>query len=227
MTGSRTLIVGDVHGCRKELEHLIAQSALRPEDDLVLVGDLVAKGPDSAGTVRLVRDWGGRAVRGNHDQKLIEWWQARSLGGPLPRLGDTHREAAESLPEQDWKWLAGLPYVLFLQACNGIVVHGGLVPGRPLEQQRPADMLNMRSIRPDGSISRRCEDGVPWASRWPGPERIFFGHDAVRGLQRYDRALGLDTGCVYGGRLTGYLWPEDELVSVAARAVWSSAGGTG
>ena len=77
-------------------------------------------------------------------------------------------------------------------------------------------MLTIRSIKADGTPSKRV-DGEPWASLWPGPELVVFGHDAVRGLQMYEHAVGLDTGCVYGGRLSGYLLPERRLVQVDAR----------
>jgi diadenosine tetraphosphatase ApaH/serine/threonine PP2A family protein phosphatase len=79
-------------------------------------------------------------------------------------------------------------------------------------------LLNMRTLRPDGTGSRRPEDGVLWGSRWPGPERVIFGHHATAGLQRHPFALGLDTGCVYGKELTAYVLPDEQLISVPARA---------
>ena len=100
-------------------------------------------------------------------------------------------------------------------------MHAGLLPGIPLEDQDPDGLFNMRSITPSGKWSKKIEAGVPWASKWTGPERVVFGHDAVRGLQQYPRALGLDTGCVYGKRLTGLLLPADALISVPAHKVWA------
>jgi len=69
---ARTLIVGDVHGCREELEDLLDESGWEEDDQLVFVGDLVAKGPDSLGVIRLARELGARAVRGNHDQHCLK-----------------------------------------------------------------------------------------------------------------------------------------------------------
>ena len=97
-----------------------------------------------------------------------------------------------------------------------MVVHGGVVPGVPIEKQEREHFLTLRSIREDGTPSKKIE-GRPWAAVWKGPERIVFGHDAVRGLQQEPMATGLDTGCVYGGKLTALLLPERKLVSVSAR----------
>lgn len=220
----RTLVVGDIHGCREELEDLLAESGFDRGDELVSVGDLVAKGPDSLGVVRLFRELDGRAVRGNHDQHCLAWWSAHVAGDPEPELRPPHRAVADSLRPEDWQWLADLPTWLDLEEHEALVVHAGLLPDVPIEDQDPYDLMNMRSILPDGTASRRYEEGTPWASLWAGPRLVVFGHDAVRGLQVRPHAIGLDTGCVYGGWLTGLWLPERDLVSVPARASYSQPG---
>jgi hypothetical protein len=214
---TRTLLIGDVHGCLAELEALLAAADLRPTDRVVLVGDLVAKGPDSRGVVQLARERGFLAVRGNHDAAVLRVRHGEA-GGKPPK--EEHRRVAASLAEADWAFLEALPLTLALPEHGARAVHAGLVPGVPLEAQRPEDVVSMRSITPEGKASRRIGDGRPWAEVWQGPEHLVFGHDAVRGLQQHPFATGLDTGCVYGKALTGLLLPEWRLLSVPARRAY-------
>lgn len=216
----RAIVIGDVHGCREELEALVRACGVTPEDQVFLVGDLVAKGPDSQGVVQLAREQGYLAVLGNHDAHLL---QIRA--GTVDRKPKaTHLEAARAFTGADWAYLESLPLWRRIPGHDAIVVHGGLVPGVPLEAQAREHLLTLRSIRPDGTPSKKVDEGVPWASLWPGPEHVIFGHDAIRGLQQYPFATGLDTGCVYGGALTAILLPERRFVSVPARRVYSPPG---
>ena len=221
----RTIVVGDVHGCRDELQALLASCGWSARDRVVLAGDLVAKGPDSAGVVALARKLGALAVLGNHDRRVlrireIQGGRARDDGHPVK---PEHQRVVDTLSAADWAYLQALPPFLRLGPerpgePETAVLHAGAVPGLPLEEQDRENLLCMRSIRDDGQATKKIT-GRPWASLWKGPERIVFGHDAVRGLQRYDWAIGLDTGCVYGGQLTAIILPERRLVSVrAARA---------
>lgn len=210
---TRTLLIGDVHGCIDELRALLRACAAQPSDRVVLVGDLVAKGPDSQAVVQFARESGLLAVRGNHDEHVLRAREA------VAQLKPWHREVVQTLREEDWAYLGALPF--WLRLPEGVVaVHGGLVPGVALEAQRPEDLVSMRSLREDGRATRRIE-GVPWASVWQGPEHVVFGHDAIRGLQLYPHATGLDTGCVYGRELTALILPERRLVSVPARRAYA------
>jgi hypothetical protein len=218
VTPIRTIIVGDVHGCREELERLLAAAGAGREDRVVLVGDLVAKGPDSQGVVQLVRERGYEAVLGNHDAKVLD------IGRGAPEAGQhgggEHARVARTLAPEDWSFLEALPLTVPLPALGAVVVHAGLIPGVPLAEQPRKFLLNLRSITPEGEPSKRIGDGAPWASLWRGPEHVVFGHDALRGLQQYPLATGLDTGCVYGGRLTALALPDRRLFSEPARRAY-------
>ncbi|HEX8539808.1 MAG TPA: metallophosphoesterase family protein, partial [Cystobacter sp.] len=183
---TRTLFIGDVHGCAEELDALLEECGYRPGDRVVLVGDLVAKGPDSAGVVRRARERGMLAVRGNHDEHVVRWH--KGLMPKHKKLKPEHKQVLDTLVDADWAYLESLPLHLPFPEFNVRVVHGGLVPGVPLEKQEPELMLTLRSITSEGEPSKKLEAGVPWASLWRGPEFIIFGHDALRGVQRHSHA---------------------------------------
>jgi len=208
----RTLVIGDVHGCSAELAKLL--DAARP-DRAILVGDLFTKGPDPAGVLGLVRERGLKVILGNHDQRLLE-----VRAGGRPDDGHGHR-VADTLDTVDrgWvDWLGRQP--IFRTLADWVIVHAALHPSGDL----------MRTDRRTALVLRRWPDDAPSDPRWwkvyEGPRRVVFGHDARQGLlmARPDgdgrpRIAGLDTGCVYGGQLTG-MWLDDcSTVQVeAARA---------
>lgn len=212
---SETIVIGDVHGCADELQALLRACGASGQD-VVLVGDLVAKGPDSRGVLAILREVGARAVRGNHDAKVLGLRAARTLDAAKVKVPGTHEAVAQSLDARDWEQLAALPLYLRVPEHQALVVHAGLLPGVPLQKQDPELLMNMRAIRSDGTASKVPGDGVLWGSLWQGPELVLFGHHAGQGLQQHPFAIGLDTGCVYGGRLTACVLPERRLVSVAA-----------
>ena len=182
---------------------------------VVLVGDLFTKGPDPAGVYRLVRAQGFDTVLGNHDQRLLD-----ALAGKRPK-DDEAKRCIRALDAEDrrWhKWLAKQP--LFEQARPFTVVHAGLHPSGSRKKTTRAMALSMRRW-PKEHVS--CS---PWHLVYQGERRIICGHDARRGLLRVERngdpwIVGIDTGCVYGGKLTGYLVHTDRILQVDARRVYT------
>jgi calcineurin-like phosphoesterase family protein len=212
----RTLVIGDVHGCLDELRALIEHAGVTADDDVVFVGDLVSKGPDSPGVVSWARERGAAAVLGNHDEHVL----SARLGHRKAK--QIHLEVAAALSSADADWLAALPLWLHLGYPQPVVViHGGMIAGVPVEKQTREHLLNLRSITADGRPSKRIE-GAPWGALWKGPEHAVFGHDAVRGLQQHPLATGLDTGCVYGRELTALMLPAHQLFSVPARRAYAA-----
>jgi hypothetical protein len=232
----RTIVVGDVHGCRAELEALLDRVAFASGDRLVFVGDLLARGPDSLGVLDVVRRTGAIVVRGNHEQKLLDWRERRiawmhgkAAKGPRGALGKMHKDLAMALRPVDWTLLTTSPVSLDLPEHALRVVHAGVMPGVPFEAQKPETMMRLRTVRAAGA---RGERSVLWGSRYQGPPHVVFGHNAAPGLQLHPWATGLDTGCVYGGRLTAmvlaagtrvpraYAARRELLVSEPARRMW-------
>eukprot|EP00747_Dinoflagellata_sp_TGD_P028990 gnl/TRDRNA2_/TRDRNA2_133620_c0_seq1.p1 gnl/TRDRNA2_/TRDRNA2_133620_c0~~gnl/TRDRNA2_/TRDRNA2_133620_c0_seq1.p1 ORF type:complete len:289 (+),score=44.35 gnl/TRDRNA2_/TRDRNA2_133620_c0_seq1:8-874(+) len=216
--GGRIFIVGDVHGCIDELHQLLDREAFDAcsGDTLVLVGDLVNKGPGSGAVIRLARDLGAFVVRGNHDEDLLQAWYR--VGRYTHGLQRYRHNALEQVSAADIRWLQEQPLSLCFPWLHLLVVHAGLVPGVPLEQQKFKTLLWMRDLKrseadESGWIALETPEVTshPWASIWSGPQHVVFGHDAIRKLQLHPFATGLDTGCCYGYELTALLVDPDDF----------------
>ncbi|MBK8980641.1 MAG: metallophosphoesterase [Planctomycetes bacterium] len=201
---ARRIFVGDVQGCRAPLEHLLAAVAFRRDVDRLLpTGDLVAKGPDSLGVLRLMIELGAEPVIGNHD---LHWL----ANGWIP----DERMAA---------WLRSQPVVRLFD--DVILVHGGLHP-----HWTDADLPDLRGPAVDYAVTVRYCDAegnrpptdwpppgppfAPWDTFYRGRRRVVFGHWARRGLEVTPRVVALDSGCVYGGPLSAWIAEEDRIVQV-------------
>ncbi|EMA05556.1 serine/threonine protein phosphatase 1 [Haloarcula vallismortis] len=184
-------VVGDVHGCRATLEGLLSRLDPTPEELVVFVGDLVRKGPDSAGVVDIVRRTPNFiTVRGNNEQKLIDG-----------------RKSIPSLTDDDLSWIASLPVAISWD--DSLVVHGGVDHRKPIAEHELTELLNMRSLVPDGSYDRPY-----WFETRRDAPRIFFGHTVLSEPFETSSAVGLDTGCVYGGQLTAYRCSTGKFITV-------------
>jgi len=198
----RTILIGDVHGCLAELQRLLDQVAYASTDRLIFVGDLVARGPRSAGVVALCRRLDATVIRGNHEEKLLRWRQGkRSHDDGCETIGPMHLQVARELTEEDWAFLEATPLFYELPEHGLWVVHAGVLPGVPLAQQPRRALLTMRSIGELGEPLVRA-GSIPWGCRYLGPAHVVFGHHAQPRPQLYPFATGIDTGCVYGGSLT-------------------------
>jgi hypothetical protein len=207
----RTVFIGDVHGCAAELTELLDAVAFCVTDRLVFVGDLIARGPDSAGVLRTFRQTGAIGVLGNHEERLLEVREARASGKRGPRLGPAHYRLSHQLEDDDWALLAALPRHLDFPEHNVRVVHAGVDPELPFEQQDPWTLTHIRTLSVQGAPTDRA-GGQPWASRYKDGPHIVFGHNSRLSLQTAECATGLDTACVYGGRLSCLVLEHDQPV---------------
>jgi len=208
----KTFIIGDVHGCLAELERLLCAASIGAHDDVVFVGDLVARGPDTLGVLELAKRLDAKCVQGNHERKLLQAYESESRGGPKVELPAGHRQLMGELRRRHWEFLRSMPLVLELPQHQVCVVHAGLVPGLPLGQQDPWVLTHVRSIDEQGQPSTEPGSRL-WAATYRGPPHVVFGHSAQVGIQLHEHATGLDSGCVYGGRLTGLLIDEGRPVA--------------
>jgi len=229
----RTLFIGDVHSCADELLDLVDRAALTAGDRVVFTGDLLSRGPKPHEVLKLYRELLGRAPVGNHEQRLLDAHRARQRGEKGPRLSPSHQAIVRELSPEDWELLEALPLLVEVPEHGVVVAHAGVDPSLPLAEQDPWVLTHVRSIDADGKPSEKW--GELWGVRYAGPAHIVFGHNARKSPQLHPFATGLDTGCVYGGRLTAMILPEntpppavadrgDCLISVRARAAYSDYG---
>jgi len=248
---ARTVVVGDVHGCARELQELLEKAQFRKgTDTLVLVGDLVGKGPLSKEVVALALELDALCVRGNHDDVLVRYYDAMlAPGAPKvqpKKVKPAYRAIAESLSAAEWDYILSWPFYRTVPVAKALaaagqdlvapdellVVHAGLAPGVKLEQQEAETMMTIRNVLANGKPSDEQDAGQPWLETLGdlGEGRtLVFGHDAVRGLQAKGRAaggalalagLGLDTGACYGGQLSALVLPDMRVVQVQAHEVY-------
>ncbi len=234
----RTLVIGDVHGCLDEFRALLdLVSFARGRDRLIQVGDLMDRGPDPVGCVRFAREIGAEVLMGNHEEKHIRWRRHEAVrfatGKKNPMRAFSPAKAAQSraLSDDDLRWMEALPRVLEI-APNLMAVHAGFEPALPAQEQSSA-VLRVRYVDANGEMIGfapgsldQPPDTVYWTERWKGPESVVYGH-AVHSLvdPRIDqfqggRCFGIDTGCVFGGRLTAMVLVdghEPEFVQVQSQ----------
>jgi bis(5'-nucleosyl)-tetraphosphatase (symmetrical) len=236
----RRIFIGDIQGCRDELERLLDKLRFDPaRDRLYPTGDLVNRGPDSLGVLRLLRKLDARSVLGNHDVHLLR----RAAGLRRPGRRDTLDEVLKARDRKKLlSWLRKQPFVRAYE--DVLLTHAGLNPvwADPERQLRGHDPLVFSEEVDFATRVRYCSaDGRrpvkddpppgppfrPWYEHWEKRETrtLVFGHWARRGLIRRARVRGLDTGCVWGGRLTAWVAEDDRIVSVPAARTYCSTSG--
>ncbi|MUL43926.1 polynucleotide kinase-phosphatase [Streptomonospora sp. PA3] len=233
-------IVGDVHGCRAELEELLsslgyaiarddqgrAVGAHHPEGrTAVFVGDLVDRGPDTPGVLRLVMGMVGAddalCVAGNHEDKLV-----RALKGRKAQARHGLAETLEQLGAESEEFRARVRAF-----CDGLLSHYVLDEGRLVvahaglkEEYHGRASGRVRSFALYGETTGETDEfglpvRLPWAREYRGSAAVVYGHVPTPEPEWINNTICLDTGCVFGGRLTALRYPERELTAVAARRV--------
>ena len=227
---TRTLIIGDVHGCLHELDELLDRAAITSSDRIVFVGDVIGRGPNSVGVLNRILSLGAISIQGNHERHLLELVDGDQANGEFARPAAARWSFAQLLEAHHFAMLRAMPLYLDLPLHGACVVHAGVLHGLDLAAQDPWVLTHMRSLDSLGRPSSELGDRS-WAAEYPGPVHVVFGHSAQRGLQLHSHATGLDSGCVYGRRLTGLLLEAGEpvpalaersraIVSVAARSIY-------
>ncbi|WP_082406388.1 polynucleotide kinase-phosphatase [Microbacterium sp. No. 7] len=241
-------VVGDVHGCRSELETLLERlgytlardahgrpvDAAHPEGRrVVFVGDLVDRGPDVVGVLRLamgmVAAGHALAVPGNHEAKLVRALRGGRGGGTGGKvtishgLGETLAQLAgesEEFREEVAAFCYDLVSHLVLDDGRLVVAHAGLK-----EQYHGRASGRVRAFALYGETTGETDEfglpvRYPWAQDYRGEAVVLYGHTPVPTVEWVNNTACLDTGCVFGGALSAMRYPEREVVSVPAERVW-------
>jgi protein phosphatase len=230
-------IIGDVHGCCNELESLLQQLGYTRNGSeswghpsgrkAIFVGDLVDRGPRIVDTLKTVMamSLAGSAlcVPGNHDIKLKRKLDGRdvTVSHGLDRtLAELDLESPEFRTDVQ-KFLDGLVSHYVFDDGHLVVAHAGMK-----QEMQGRGSAKVRDFALFGETTGETDEfGLPvrynWASEYRGRASVVYGHTPVPEPEWLNRTINIDTGCVFGGRLTALRWPEKELVSVAALATYA------
>ena len=227
-------IIGDIHGCSSELESLLDKlgyvDGAHPEGrTAVFVGDLVDRGPDSPGVLRrvmsMVSAGDALCVPGNHENKLGRYLKGRKVQhthGLAETIEQLDREDAQdpAFREQVREFIDGLVSHYVLDGGKLVVCHAGLP-----EKYHGRTSGRVRSHALYGDTTGETDEfglpvRYPWAEDYRGRAAVVYGHTPVPSTSWVNNTLCLDTGAVFGGKMTALRWPERELVDVPAEKVW-------
>ncbi|MFE9863422.1 polynucleotide kinase-phosphatase [Streptomyces sp. NPDC005506] len=227
-------IIGDIHGCSSELESLLGKlgyvDGAHPEGrTAVFVGDLVDRGPDSPGVLRrvmsMVSTGNALCVPGNHENKLGRYLKGRKVQhthGLAETIEQLDREDAKdpAFREQVREFVDGLVSHYVLDGGKLVVCHAGLP-----EKYHGRTSGRVRSHALYGDTTGETDEfglpvRYPWAEEYRGRAAVVYGHTPVPSTSWVNNTLCLDTGAVFGGKMTALRWPERELVDVPAEKVW-------
>tara|TARA_B100001248_G_scaffold241598_1_gene208416 strand:- start:85919 stop:86554 length:636 start_codon:yes stop_codon:yes gene_type:complete len=209
----RVIAIGDVHGCSKELLALLEKLQLTDEDELIFVGDLINRGPDSEGVLRIVRGLKNtQCLLGNHERRFLRYRET----GKEEKLKPGDFDTLALLTDEDWVLLESMKPYIYREDLNTIFVHGGFLPGIPWRENTVKTMVRIQVVDKKGRGRKRsqCPDGTPWADLWEGPEFVVYGHTPRMEVYESPHAICIDTACAYGGPLTAYVLPERKIVQV-------------
>jgi hypothetical protein len=214
----RLIAIGDIHGCHLEFGELLEKLELAEDDRLILLGDLVNRGPDSGKVIDLARQHNALSLLGNHELRLLNYRRTHDTSFQKEADADTF----DKLRPEDWAYLELMPLTHYVEELNTVFVHGGFLPNEPWQKQPAHVVTRIQVIDRDGRPRKRADepDAPAWADLWNGPPFVVYGHTPRPEVYKLKWSLGIDTACVMGGHLTAYVLPEKRLVQVRARKVY-------
>jgi diadenosine tetraphosphatase ApaH/serine/threonine PP2A family protein phosphatase len=227
----RHIFIGDIHGCLEEFDELLQKISYNPNSDrLILLGDLIDRGPDSVGVVQRARELKLECVMGNHEHKFLKWFRSQ---GTRVDVYD-RRDFYSKLSDQDIGYIQDMP--LYIELADVVAVHAGLKPGIALSNQTKDDLMYLRytdsdrrfiSLKKISKLGKEETGAVFWTQFWRGPKSVVYGHNVhsyetplIEEISPGVTCYGLDTGCCFGGHLTALIWETKEMIQVQAKRAY-------
>lgn len=208
----RTILVGDVHGCLVQLWELMGAVGLNNDDRVILLGDMVDRGPDSPGCLSFAKVHG--AIMGNHEYKHV-----RYRAGILKKLSPSQVQARQQWLDRELDYHRAVDFMetlpFYLELPEITLVHAGVEYGIPMEDQDRIVLIGGQSKRHLCGID--TDTGLPyWCAKYPASAKpIAFGHLHIDpAVVKQDNLFPLDTGCCHGGELTALTLPDFRRYSV-------------
>ena len=202
-------VIGDIHGCLTPLQRLLDKIAPNSDDELVFIGDYIDRGPQSREVVEFARGLPGPPtfLIGNHEKMLLDYLDGKHRSLYLVNGGEeTLRSYGEPpvIPEPHLAFFKNLrPYY---DTPDFLIVHAGIRPMVPLDQQTLNDLVWIR------------HEFFQFVGRYEKP--VVFGHTPMREVLMREDRIGIDTGCVYGGKLTCLRLPDRKVIQVWGHGRW-------
>ena len=211
----RTIIIGDIHGCYTEFCDLLEETNFQAgQDHLYLTGDIINRGPESKKVFLLVRELKAEVVLGNHEFHLLRANRLNLKG--IPRIKKLKAEFGILYP-QLLSYLSSWP--CYIVTKDFILVHGGLSPLSDPAATAPELLVSIRTWDGTGR-DIQLRSNPPWFDFYRGDKLVVFGHWAELGGVVRKNVIGVDTGCVYGKKLSALILPERKIISVPAQKIY-------
>lgn len=224
-------IIGDIHGTLNEFKELLSIIHSKYEKiRIILTGDLIDRGPDSVGVVRLARDLNLECVMGNHEHAFLKWFRNQGTSVDIY----TPKDYYHKFSDEDIQYIANMP--TYIELDDLIVVHAGLKPGISLSNQKKEDLMYLRytdsdrkfiSLKKINKIGKEKSGALFWTEFGPFDKSIAYGHNVhsfenikIDEYENGTACYGLDTGCCFGGKLSALIWNTKEIVQVQAKQVY-------
>ena len=218
--GGRLVVYGDIHGCYDEFISLRDRLNIQSNDIEASVGDFITKGKDSIKTLEFIMNNNIQAVIGNNEDKILRYLRYKNrLEDNSIELDSQAKEIADNLTKRHIDFLQGL--TVYLRFKNVTILHGGIqnhINLANLSKKEIHKVLRMRYLDKNGEylpLNKVHERSIFWADAYDGHEGfIVYGHNCFQEIKKSKFALGIDTGCVYGNKLTAALFENGELLDI-------------